>query len=108
MAWQPVGMLSADDLESAKQRVNYRDGMYHFAVAEIAGSDKSSLINVCRGLRSGDNGAAATGVTGTLLITRFSNTDPANPFVWYDITGADTQKVRDWKYFNEQGLNLHI
>ena len=102
---QPVVMPSAEDLKLAKQRIDYRDGLYHFAIAGIAGSGKSSLINAFRGLRNRDAGAAATGITETTLrIARFPDADSANPFVWYDIPGAGTLQVRDWQYFNEQGL----
>ncbi|KAJ7023518.1 hypothetical protein C8F04DRAFT_1213270 [Mycena alexandri] len=82
---QPVVMPSVADLEHAKRRIGYRyrDGLYHFA----------------------DAGAAATGVTETTLrVTRFPDSDAKNPFVWYDIPGAGTLQVRDWQYFNEQGL----
>ncbi|KAJ6492448.1 interferon-inducible GTPase-domain-containing protein [Mycena vitilis] len=102
---QPVVMPSTTDLEAAKRRIQYRDGLYHFAVAGVAGSGKSSLINALRGLRNGDEGAAATGVTETTLsVDRFPDSDPENPFVWYDVPGAGTLQVRDWRYFNDQGL----
>ncbi|KAJ7912702.1 interferon-inducible GTPase-domain-containing protein [Mycena leptocephala] len=102
---QPVVMPSAADLEDTKRRIGYRDGLYHFAVAGVAGSGKSSLINALRGLRNRDAGAAATGITETTLrVTRFPDSDPKNPFVWYDIPGAGTLQVRDWQYFNKQGL----
>ncbi|KAJ7511790.1 P-loop containing nucleoside triphosphate hydrolase protein [Mycena galericulata] len=98
-------MPSAADLEDAKRRFGYRDGLYHFAVAGVAGSGKSSLINALRGLRNRSPGAAETGITETTLrVTRFLDSDPKNPFVWYDIPGAGTLQVRDWQYFNEQGL----
>ncbi|KAJ7782254.1 interferon-inducible GTPase-domain-containing protein [Mycena maculata] len=102
---QPVIMPSTADLEDAKRRIGYRDGLYHFAVAGVAGSGKSSLINALRGLRNRDVGAAATGITETTLrVARFPDSDPKNPFVWYDIPGAGTLQVRDWQYFNNQGL----
>ncbi|EIW74626.1 P-loop containing nucleoside triphosphate hydrolase protein [Coniophora puteana RWD-64-598 SS2] len=98
-------MPSQTDLEDAKRRIGYREGLYHFAVAGIAGSGKSSLINALRGLRNRDAGAAATGITETTLrVARFPDSDPKNPFVWYDIPGAGTMQVRDWQYFNQQGL----
>ncbi|KAJ6464006.1 interferon-inducible GTPase-domain-containing protein [Mycena sanguinolenta] len=102
---QPVVMPSAADLEDAKRRIQYQDGLYHFAVAGIAGGGKSSLINALRGLRNRAAGAAATGITETTLhVGRFPDSDPKNPFVWYDIPGAGTLQVRDWQYFNKQGL----
>ncbi|KAF8184018.1 P-loop containing nucleoside triphosphate hydrolase protein [Mycena galopus ATCC 62051] len=98
-------MPSAADVEDAKHRIGYCDGLYHFAVVGIAGSGKSSLINALRGLRNTDAGAAATGITETTLhVTRFPDSDPRNPFVWYDIPGAGTLQVPDWQYFNDQGL----
>ncbi|KAJ6464000.1 P-loop containing nucleoside triphosphate hydrolase protein [Mycena sanguinolenta] len=98
-------MPSATDLEEAKRRIEYQDGLYHFAVAGIAGGGKSSLINALRGLRNKDAGAAPTGITETTLdVSRFPDSDPKNPFVWYDIPGAGTLKVPDWQYFNKQGL----
>ncbi|KAF7366780.1 p-loop containing nucleoside triphosphate hydrolase protein [Mycena sanguinolenta] len=96
---QPVVMPSAADLEDAKHRIEYQDGVYHFAVAGVAGSGKSSLINALRGLRNSDAGAAATGITETTLrVGRFPDSDPKNPFVWYDIPGAGTLQIPDWQF----------
>lgn len=104
---QPVVMPSDEELESMKRRYDYRPGMYHFAIAGIAGGGKSSLINAFRGLRNRDAGAAKTGITETTLkVARFPDADSANPFVWYDIPGAGTLQVRDWQYFNDQGLYI--
>ncbi|KAJ7245973.1 P-loop containing nucleoside triphosphate hydrolase protein [Mycena rebaudengoi] len=98
-------MPSAADLEDAKRRIGYRDGLYHFAVAGVAGSGKSSLINALRGLQNRDGGAAATGITEAMLrVTRSPDSNPKNPFVWCDIPGAGTLQVQDWQYFNIQGL----
>ncbi|KAJ7045303.1 P-loop containing nucleoside triphosphate hydrolase protein, partial [Mycena alexandri] len=104
---RPVVMPSAADLEDAKRRIGYRDELYHFAVSVtgIAGSGKSSLVNALRGLRNRDAGAAATGITETTLrVSRFPDSDPENPFVWYDIPGAGTLQVGDWQYFSDQEL----
>ncbi|KAF7366769.1 p-loop containing nucleoside triphosphate hydrolase protein [Mycena sanguinolenta] len=102
---QPVVMPSSAELEDAKRRMQYQDGLYHFAVAGIAGGGKSSLINALRGLRNKDAGAAPTGITETTLsVGRFPDSDPENPFVWYDIPGAGTLQVPEWQYFNKQGL----
>jgi len=102
---QPVVMPSAADIEGAKRRIGHREGYYHFAVTGIAGSGKSSLINAFRGLRNRDAEAAATGIAETTLqITRFSDANPANHVAWYDVPGAGTLQVRDWQYFNDQGL----
>ena len=102
---QPVVTPTAEELAAAKRRVQYREDCFHFAIAGISGSGKSSLVNAFRGLRSRDAGAAAVGVTETTLqMTRYSDANPQNPYVWYDIPGAGTLKCRDWQYFNDQGL----
>ncbi|KAF9222887.1 hypothetical protein BS17DRAFT_782759 [Gyrodon lividus] len=104
---QPVVMPSAEEVEAVKRKVQYKEGLFHFAIAGIAGGGKSSLINAFRGLHNREIalGAAPTGVTETTLtINRLPDPNPTNPFVWYDIPGAGTLKIRDWQYFNEQGL----
>ncbi|KAK7062423.1 p-loop containing nucleoside triphosphate hydrolase protein [Favolaschia claudopus] len=102
---QPIVMPTAAELEDAKRRIGYQEGLYHFAVAGVAGSGKSSLINALRGMRNGQAGAAATGITETTLtVARLPDPDPKHPFVWYDIPGAGTLKVEDWLYFHKQGL----
>ena len=102
---QPVVMPSPEELAAAKRRIQYNEDCFHFAVAGISGSGKSSLVNAFRGLRSQDAGSAAVGVTETTLqMTRYPDANPENPFVWYDIPGAGTLKCRDWQYFNDQGL----
>ncbi|EIW74625.1 hypothetical protein CONPUDRAFT_67020 [Coniophora puteana RWD-64-598 SS2] len=98
-------MPSTADLEDTKRRIKYGEGVYHFAVAGTASSKKTSLINALRGLRNRDDGAtSATGIKTTLRETQFPDSDPRNPFVWYDIPDAATLQVRDWQYFNDQGL----
>ncbi|KAF8833000.1 P-loop containing nucleoside triphosphate hydrolase protein [Paxillus ammoniavirescens] len=98
-------MPSHDEVEAAKRRVKYTEGLFHFAVAGVAGGGKSSLINAFRGLQNRDKAAAPTGVTETTLaISRLPDPNKENPFVWYDIPGAGTLKIKDWQYFNEQGL----
>ncbi|KAH7887342.1 interferon-inducible GTPase-domain-containing protein [Phlebopus sp. FC_14] len=102
---QPVVTPSAQEMAAAKKRIQYKEGIFHFAVAGVAGSGKSSLINAFRGLKNKDAGAAATGVTETTLaMTRYPDANPQHPFVWYDIPGAGTLKIPDWQYFNIQGL----
>jgi len=102
---QPVVTPSPEELAAAKRRIQYKEDCFHFAVAGISGSGKSSLVNAFRGLRSQDPGYAAVGVTETTLhMTRYPAANPENPFVWYDIPGAGTLKCRDWQYFNDQGL----
>ncbi|KIJ07286.1 hypothetical protein PAXINDRAFT_90678, partial [Paxillus involutus ATCC 200175] len=102
---QPVVVPSHEQVKAAKRRVQYKEGLFHFAVAGVAGGGKSSLINAFRGLRNRDKAAAPTGVTETTLaISRLPDPNKENPFVWYDIPGAGTMKIKDWQYFNEQGL----
>ena len=102
---QPVLTPSAEELAAAKRRIQYKEDCFHFAVAGISGSGKSSLVNAFRGLRSKDAGSAAVGITEiTLHVTRYPDANPNIPFVWYDIPGASTLKCRDWQYFNDQGL----
>ncbi|KIJ69768.1 hypothetical protein HYDPIDRAFT_104390 [Hydnomerulius pinastri MD-312] len=102
---QPVVTPSPAELAAAKKRIQYKEGVFHFSVAGVSGSGKSSLINAFRGLRNKDAGAAATGVTETTSqLTRYPDANPEHPFVWYDIPGAGTLKIPDWQYFNAQGL----
>ena len=102
---QPVVTPTPEELAAAKRRIQYREDCFHFAIAGISGSGKSSLVNAFRGLRSRDEGSAAVGVTETTLqMTRYADANPENPYVWYDIPGAGTLKCRDWQYFNDQGL----
>ncbi|KAI6098450.1 interferon-inducible GTPase-domain-containing protein [Pisolithus sp. B1] len=102
---QPVVTPTVTELEAAKRRVQYKEGLLHFAVAGVAGSGKSSLINAFRGLRNKEAGAAATGVIETTrAFDRYPDPNPQHPLVWYDIPGAGTLKIPDWQYFNAQGL----
>ncbi|KAG8219025.1 P-loop containing nucleoside triphosphate hydrolase protein [Butyriboletus roseoflavus] len=102
---QPVVTPTPAELAAAKRRIQYRADCFHFAVAGISGSGKSSLVNAFRGLRSRQAGAAAVGITETTIhMTRYPDDNPDNPFVWYDIPGAGTLRCRDWQYFNDQGL----
>lgn len=102
---QPIVTPTAADLEAAKKRIQYREGLFHFAVAGVSGSGKSSLINAFRSLRNKDSGAAATGVTETTRVfCRYPDPNPQYPLVWYDIPGAGTLRIPDWQYFNAQGL----
>lgn len=102
---QPVVIPSSTELTAAKKRVQYKEGLLHFAVAGVSGSGKSSLINAFRGVRNGDTGAAPTGVIETTSqIDRYPDPNPRLPFVWYDVPGAGTLNQPDWSYFNSQGL----
>ncbi|KAI6152518.1 interferon-inducible GTPase-domain-containing protein [Pisolithus tinctorius] len=102
---RPVVTPSLEELKKAKERIQYQEGFFHFAVTGVAGSGKSSLVNAFRGLRNRDAGAAATGVTETTLeIARYSDPNHNHQLLWFDIPGAGTLKVPDWQYFNEHGL----
>ncbi|KAG1877448.1 interferon-inducible GTPase-domain-containing protein [Suillus subluteus] len=104
---QPVVTPTPEEVSAAKRKVQYREDLFHFAVAGVAGGGKSSLINAFRGLRNNDVniGAAATGVTETTLaMARYASPNAEYPYVWYDIPGAGTLKIPDWQYFNAQGL----
>ncbi|KIJ58128.1 hypothetical protein HYDPIDRAFT_64303, partial [Hydnomerulius pinastri MD-312] len=79
--------------------------VFHFAVAGLAGSGKSSLINAFCGMRNQDPKAAPTGVTETTLeVGRYLPPSHSDQFAWYDVPGSGTLKIPDWQYFNTQGL----
>ncbi|PCH37662.1 nucleoside triphosphate hydrolase protein [Wolfiporia cocos MD-104 SS10] len=102
---RPVVIPTSEEFEATKKRLCYQEGIFHFAIAGISGSGKSSLINAFRGLHNSDHGAAPTGVTETTSeITRYPDPNRANPWVWYDVPGAGTLTIPDWAYFNQQGL----
>ncbi|KAI6027938.1 hypothetical protein PISMIDRAFT_405185 [Pisolithus microcarpus 441] len=102
---QPVVIPTPEEVTAAKARMQYQDSLFHFAVAGVAGSGKSSLVNAIRGLRNSDTGAAPTGVVETTAtIGRYRDSNRRLPFVWYDIPGAGTLNQPGWQYFNNQGL----
>ncbi|KAI6040377.1 interferon-inducible GTPase-domain-containing protein [Pisolithus marmoratus] len=102
---QPVVMPTVEEIRLAKAKMQYKDTIFHFAVAGIAGSGKSSLINALRGLNNNDPNAAPTGVNETTLeVSRYVDTAHPQQFAWYDIPGSGTLRTPDWQYFNSQGL----
>lgn len=106
---KPVIVPTREEYEATKKRLGYQEGLFHFAVAGVSGSGKSSLINAFRCLNnnSKDPRVAATGVVETTNeVTRYPDLNPANPFVWYDVPGAGTLKIPDWQYFNQQGMYI--
>ncbi|KZT69854.1 hypothetical protein DAEQUDRAFT_726168 [Daedalea quercina L-15889] len=104
---RPIIIPTQAQFRATKLRLQYKEGLFHFAVAGIAGSGKSSLINAFRGLRNKDSGAAPTGIVETTsVIARYPDSNPANPFVWYDVPGAGTLSIPDWQYFTDQGLYI--
>lgn len=104
-AFQLVSIPNDEEIRLAKHKVQYVEGLFHFAVTGVSGAGKSSLINAFRGLRNRDQGATPTGAVETTMdITRFPDPSPQNPFVWYDVPGSGTLNTPDWQYFNAQGL----
>ncbi|THH04244.1 hypothetical protein EW146_g10229 [Bondarzewia mesenterica] len=102
---QLITWPSKEEIASAKQRLQYKEGMLHFAIAGVAGSGKSSLINAFRGVRNNARDACPTGIIETTtVITRYADPNSATPIVWYDVPGAGTLKAPGWQYFNAQGL----
>ncbi|TFY57758.1 hypothetical protein EVJ58_g6836 [Rhodofomes roseus] len=102
---QPLASPTLAQREAAKRKIGYEDGLFHFAVAGVSGSGKSSLINALRGLRNKDRGAAPTGVVETTdEIVRYHDPQADRSYVWYDVPGAGTLSVPDWQYFTDMGL----
>ncbi|KAI6152425.1 P-loop containing nucleoside triphosphate hydrolase protein [Pisolithus tinctorius] len=102
---QPVVIPTAEEVQLAKAKVQYKDDVFHFAVAGVAGSGKSSLINAFCGMNNRDPNAAPTGVSETTLeISRYVNSAHSEQFAWYDVPGSGTLTIPDWQYFNSQGL----
>ncbi|KAF8437304.1 hypothetical protein L210DRAFT_3647596 [Boletus edulis BED1] len=80
---QPVVMPTTAELKAAKEKIRYKDGEFHFAVAGVAGSGKSSLINVLCGMSNQDPNAAPTGIVETTLeVGRYTNPGHADHFAW--------------------------
>lgn len=104
---QPIIIPTVAEFNATKRRLRYKEGIFHFAVAGIAGSGKSSLVNALRGLRANDKDAAKVGVTETTsVITRYRDPRKGMPFAWYDVPGSGTLSISDWQYFTDQGLYI--
>ena len=102
---QPVVTPTSEEFRAARKRIQYQENLFHCAIAGVAGAGKSSLINAFRGLRNGDTGSATTGVTETMLVLgRHANSNPQEPYVWYEIPDTGTLRIPGWRYFNTQGL----
>ena len=105
MGLAPVELPTKRQISDAKHSYQYAEGIFHFAVAGIAGSGKSSLINAFCGYPNNHPNAAKTGIVETTSqVTRYPDPNPKFPFAWYDVPGAGTLNVPDWQYFNDQGL----
>ena len=103
---QPVVIPIADEMRAAKVKVEYKDGIF-FAIAGVAGSGKSSLINAFCGMSNSDPNATPAGVNETTLeVSRYVDTAHAEQFAWYDVPGSGTLKIPDWQYCNSQGLHI--
>ncbi|KAF8437337.1 interferon-inducible GTPase-domain-containing protein [Terfezia claveryi] len=108
---QPEVWPTPEERKQAEaQLLQPKEEFFHCAIAGLAGSGKSSLINAFRGLRNGSKSSvvAPTGVTETTLqISAYpdpATEPPRNRFIWYDVPGAGTIKIKGWQYFNSQGL----
>jgi ABC-type glutathione transport system ATPase component len=105
---QPLLWPTQEQVDAAKDRVQYNPERLHFAVCGPSGSGKSSLINAFRGLKNGEEGTAEVSNDETTLeVTRYQDPRKEMPyprFVWCDIPGAGTIEISAWQYFNQQGL----
>lgn len=78
---------------------------FHFGIAGVVKSGKSSIINSLRGLRAKDEGASKVGVVEVLGdVQRYEYPGRTYPFVMYDVPGSGTYTVPTATYFNSQGL----
>lgn len=74
---QPVTMPTQAEWEQCKRDRQYTEGRLHIAIAGVAGSGKSSLINAFRGISKGTANAADTGVVETTRhIGRYEDPHP--------------------------------
>ncbi|THU84145.1 P-loop containing nucleoside triphosphate hydrolase protein [Dendrothele bispora CBS 962.96] len=104
---QPVTWPTPEEYARTLQAYQYQEGKFHFAVAGLSGSGKSSLVNAFRGVLNQTANAAATGFTETTVaVGRYPDPSPEKPCVWYDVPGAGTLTIKDWDYFNKQGLYI--
>lgn len=105
---QPIVWPSEQEYRNARAKIQYSPTHFSFAVAGIAGSGKSSLINIFLDLPDTDPHAAPTGVVETTAeIRRYpdpGHEPPRKWTVWYDIPGAGTLNIPGWQYFNQQCL----
>lgn len=104
----PTEWPTAQEYFDAKVKTQYSPTHFRFAVAGIAGSGKSSLINVFLNLADDHPDVAPTCVAETTSeIRRYldpGDQPPRKRTVWYDIPGAGTLNIPGWRYFNQQCL----
>ncbi|THU84743.1 P-loop containing nucleoside triphosphate hydrolase protein [Dendrothele bispora CBS 962.96] len=104
---QPVTWPTPEEYARTLKAYQYQEGKFHFAIAGLSGSGKSSLVNAFRGLLNQAQNAAATGFTETTMVVgRYPDPNPDKPCIWYDVPGAGTLTIKDWDYFNKQGLYI--
>lgn len=105
---QPIVWPSEQEYLNARAKIQYSPTHFTFAVAGVAGSGKSSLINIFLDLPDTHPDAAPTGaVETTSEIRRYPDRGlepPRKWTVWYDIPGAGTLNIPGWQYFNQQCL----
>eukprot|EP01055_Gregarina_sp_Pseudo9_P001686 Gregarina_sp_Pseudo_9__1685@NODE_2139_length_1132_cov_39_679780_g1973_i0_p1_GENE_NODE_2139_length_1132_cov_39_679780_g1973_i0NODE_2139_length_1132_cov_39_679780_g1973_i0_p1_ORF_typecomplete_len340_score51_49IIGP/PF05049_13/7_5e02IIGP/PF05049_13/1_4e53MMR_HSR1/PF01926_23/7_1e08FeoB_N/PF02421_18/1_9e07WEMBL/PF05701_11/1_9e07JAKMIP_CC3/PF16034_5/1_7e06RsgA_GTPase/PF03193_16/4_7e05RsgA_GTPase/PF03193_16/83AAA_15/PF13175_6/6_1e02AAA_15/PF13175_6/0_0014Filament/PF00038_21/4_3e05GTP_EFTU/PF00009_27/0_0 len=95
------------DIFRAKNRLRYKEGYFHIAIAGRSGTGKSSLLNALRALRNKDPKAAPVGhIETTMEITRYESPNPTDKALWYDIPGAGTLNIPRWDYFKNQCLYM--
>ncbi|KAH8152795.1 uncharacterized protein LAJ45_03020 [Morchella importuna] len=125
----PIKYPTGDQIAEKRASLGYQEGFLHIAITGCSGSGKSSLINAVRGFKNPKTGLAAftslsnfkdaiintlspnlaqTGTSETTTkIQRYADPHHARRnLAWYDVPGAGTIRVRDWQYFNDQGLYI--
>ncbi|KAK0218297.1 hypothetical protein EDD85DRAFT_797688 [Armillaria nabsnona] len=101
---RPVEWPSQEQYEKIKQQY-YKEGKFHLAIAGISGTGKSTLTNAFRGIRDGEEKAAATDIVeSTSIVTAYPDPNSSNPFLWFDVPGSGTFSCSDWTRFNNPGL----
>lgn len=123
----PIKYPTGDQIAQTRESLGYQEGLLHIAITGCSGSGKSSLINAVRGYKNPKAGffgaltsintfidnispghLAQTGTSETTTqIQRYADPHHARRgLAWYDVPGAGTLRVRDWQYFNDQGLYI--